>query len=240
MRRRLLISTCWPIVVIVGAAASLVGLELARDCFEADRAVARDSKPTPGHTAVQGVLPLTLVLTFVIVPSTATRIFKTFQCDRIEYDETSGAARRYLADDLALDCDGPDYAATRTTANIMLILWPVGVPLMYAVLLWASRDALLAGTSTRLSRATAFLSGDYEAVAFWWEPLEMCRKLTLTGDCVQSQPLEVRGAFIDGHSTRLRPARHRLGPADRRELRASTCARRAARQCHLPFAAPFH
>ena len=55
------------------------------------------------------------------------------------------------------------------------------VPLLYALLLWASRDALRSGIPTSLSRATAFLSDDYSATAFWWEPLEMCRKLVLTG-----------------------------------------------------------
>merc|ERR1712227_25674 len=37
------------------------------------------------------------------------------------------------------------------------------------------------GVPTRLTRATAFLSADYVPSAFWWEPLEMCRKLVLTG-----------------------------------------------------------
>eukprot|EP00966_Prymnesium_polylepis_P148230 3424137-Prymnesium_polylepis.1 len=63
----------------------------------------------------------------------------------------------------------------------MCILWPVGVPVMYALLLWGSRAALSKGNVTPLSRATSFLSGDYENRAFWWEPLEMCRKLILTG-----------------------------------------------------------
>jgi hypothetical protein len=56
----------------------------------------------------------------------------------------------------------------------------VAVPLLYAALLWLSRDALLAGTPTPLSRATSFLSADYGVNAYWWEPLEMCRKLTLS------------------------------------------------------------
>ena len=55
----------------------------------------------------------------------------------------------------------------------MLALWPVGIPLLYAVLLWASRKALRTGVPTSLSRATAFLSGDYEAPYFLWESLEM-------------------------------------------------------------------
>jgi hypothetical protein len=54
------------------------------------------------------------------------------------------------------------------------------VPALYAWLLWASRDALLTGVSTPLASATAFLSGDYKSTAYWWEPVEMCRKLTLS------------------------------------------------------------
>jgi hypothetical protein len=57
---------------------------------------------------------------------------------------------------------------------------PCAVPLLYAVLLWASRDALRTRIPTQLSRATEFLSGDYDAATFWWEPIEMCRKLTLS------------------------------------------------------------
>jgi hypothetical protein len=99
--------------------------------------------------------------------------------DRFEY--ATGDTRRYLLDDLALDCDSDKYTATLTVAISTLIVWPVGVPLLYAVLLWMSRDALTNGRPTPLSRATAFLSDDYKLKAFWWEPVEMCKKLTLTG-----------------------------------------------------------
>eukprot|EP00966_Prymnesium_polylepis_P111626 2582190-Prymnesium_polylepis.1 len=61
-----------------------------------------------------------------------------------------------------------------------MAVWPVGIPLLYAVLLWASRDAIREHTPSSLSRATAFLWGDYSVFAFWWEPIEMCRKLALT------------------------------------------------------------
>ena len=68
--------------------------------------------------------------------------------------------RRYLRDDLALACDSDDYSLTLTVALVALLVWPIGVPLLYALLLWASRDALFHGRPTTLSRATAFLSGD--------------------------------------------------------------------------------
>ena len=125
------------------------------------------------------VLPLTLGLTFLVLPSTSTRIFRAFLCETFEYDE--GVSQRYLYADLTLSCDSDEYESTKATALVMLAVWPVGVPMLYAVLLWASRKALSTGHPTSLSRATAFLSGDYEVATFWWEPLEMCRKLTLTG-----------------------------------------------------------
>ena len=54
--------------------------------------------------------------------------------------------------------------------------------MLYTRLLWASRNVILSGVPTALSRSTAFLYGDYKKAAFWWEPVEMCRKLALTGE----------------------------------------------------------
>mmetsp|Transcript_31967 Transcript_31967/g.87559 ORF Transcript_31967/g.87559 Transcript_31967/m.87559 type:complete len:90 (-) Transcript_31967:157-426(-) len=64
----------------------------------------------------------------------------------------------------------------------MLFVWPVGIPLLYAILLWASRHALRKGIDTSLSRATAFLSEDCAAMALelhrasfeHFAPLEVC------------------------------------------------------------------
>eukprot|EP00966_Prymnesium_polylepis_P099568 2306053-Prymnesium_polylepis.2 len=124
---------------------------------------------------------MTLGLTFVLVPSTSTRIFKTFLCDLIQYDDASSDTRQYLQVDLTLNCDSDDYVDTRNTALVMLAIWPVGIPVMYAVLLLATRSTLRKGIQSPLSRATSFLYGDYAKHAFLWEPLEMCRKLALTG-----------------------------------------------------------
>lgn len=63
----------------------------------------------------------------------------------------------------------------------MVVVWPIGIPLMYSVLLFANRRAASEGERTRLSIATAFLYADYSRGAYWWEPVEMCRKLALTG-----------------------------------------------------------
>ena len=41
-----------------------------------------------------------------------------------------------------------------------MIIWPIGCPLVYAVLIWSSREAIRTGISTSLSGAIAFLTDD--------------------------------------------------------------------------------
>ena len=178
-RTRVWLGSVWPIAVIFVFAVGFILWECLLCCLNRNGV-----PPTPLAVlrgGLQRVLPLTLGLTFLLVPGTSTRIFKSFLCETFEYGD--GEVRRYLYADLALRCDSEEHEATRATALLMLAVWPVGIPLLYAGLLWLSRRAIRNRVPTPLSRATAFLWGDYRATAFtfWWEPLEMCRKLTMTG-----------------------------------------------------------
>jgi len=178
-QNRLLISSCWPLVLLVAVLVALIFRELVRDIGYPQ--LIRRGKCDAALVGLQSSLPMTLVVTFLLVPSTATRLFKTFLCDPIEHDATAKITRRYLHDDLTMSCDSPEYEATKTTALVLIAVWPLGVPVLYFLLLCASREALVDGIPTPLSRMTAFLSADYKATAWWWEPVEMCRKLFITG-----------------------------------------------------------
>eukprot|EP00966_Prymnesium_polylepis_P182805 4235588-Prymnesium_polylepis.3 len=141
--------------------------------------------------------------------------------------------RWYLHGDLEIDCDSNEYAEMLRVAYAFVIVWPVGgsstgtqtsglslsggltavsnlavtVPLLYGSLLFMSRHALRRGISTPLTRATSFLTGDYKPNAFWWEPLEMCRKLTLTGDSTEAQTEATRRIREEEHvDAKLFPA----------------------------------
>ena len=181
---RLWLGSTWPIALVLVFAAGFILWELLLRCsHKADFRGACVAL----SAGLQRVLPLTLGLTFLVVPSVSTRIFRTFRCERVEYGE--GEVRRYLQADLRLSCDTEEYEDARALAFLCMAVWPVGIPLLYAVLLFASRAALVTGVPTPLSQATAFLSGDFSSHTYWWEPLEMCRKLTLTGESShQPQP----------------------------------------------------
>eukprot|EP00966_Prymnesium_polylepis_P092305 2137042-Prymnesium_polylepis.2 len=62
------------------------------------------------------------MLTFVMLPSTATLIFKAFLCDDFEYSEAE--VRQFLHDDLSLSCAGEVYSEMHRTAVIMIFVWP--------------------------------------------------------------------------------------------------------------------
>jgi len=176
-RTRVWLGSAWPIAFIILFAVGFTVWESLLYCRKGNGVPRNPLDIVRG--ALQRVLPLTLGVTFLLVPGTSTRIFKSFLCETFEFG--GGEVRRYLYADLTLRCESEEHEATRGTAFLMLAVWPVGIPLLYAWLLWLSRRAIHNRVPTPLSRATAFLWGDYEVSIFWWEPLEMCRKLTMTG-----------------------------------------------------------
>jgi hypothetical protein len=132
---------------------------------------------------------------------------------------------------LDTSCDSDEYKATRKEALLMLAIWPVGTPVVYAMLLFASRKAIFTDIPTPLSRATHFLSADYKPEAYLWEPMEMCRKLTLTGETLsQAEVARVHSGLHTLPNGTLVARRTgltclvvaRMGAAYRRGVRAST------------------
>eukprot|EP00966_Prymnesium_polylepis_P313944 7254705-Prymnesium_polylepis.1 len=101
-RTRLLIGSLWPVGLVLLVAAGVIGWELLQGCRRKT-----DRSPrgllSACHAGLQRVLPFTLGLTFLVVPSTSMRIFRTFACETFQYDDD--ASRRYLYADLTLSCD---------------------------------------------------------------------------------------------------------------------------------------
>ena len=110
-------------------------------------------------------LPLTLILTFVLLPSTSNRIFSSFLCEPFALDDDARSEQTYLREDLHVSCTSPEYDSIKRDAIALVLVWPVGVPLLYISLLWASRRAILSNSPTALSNSIFFLSSDYKSHA---------------------------------------------------------------------------
>ena len=73
-------------------------------------------------------------------------------------------------------------------ALLAIILYPIGVPSFTACLLYLEHDALRNEHETRRSVALAFLYSEYEPTFFFWELVEISRKLILVGFMVLVSP----------------------------------------------------
>ena len=137
-------------------------------------------------------MPLALLITFMFVPSVSSRILTTFgSC--AEYGDVDAVAQTgngtfinrfvyFLRRDLSVRCyDSPEHEQAVQTALLMTFIWPVGVQLLYVALLAIVRRPLLNRTPTPLTRATAFLHRDYKPELFYWEAVDLARRLVLTG-----------------------------------------------------------
>eukprot|EP00903_Cladosiphon_okamuranus_P012166 g11413.t1 len=78
-----------------------------------------------------------LLLTFLVFTSTSTMAFKAFSCDE---DVVEGES--YLRADYSLSCKAKVHTYFRVYAGIMIVIYPIGIPLLYAYILWVNRESL--------------------------------------------------------------------------------------------------
>ena len=150
-----------------------------------------------------------LTLSFLILPSTSVMIFSNFACQ--EFDEGYGS---YLKVDYSIDCNGTEHKVFSLYAMAMICVYPIGVPLMYYLLLRRERAMLdpgqrkftfeLGSEEKGLEKALKvrheleeshpeikrleFLYKNYEPQTYDFEVFETLRKLMLTGGLVFLKP----------------------------------------------------
>ena len=74
-----------------------------------------------------------------------------------------------------------EYRDIRMLAMVALIAYPVAVPIAYMFLFWKVRHAVWSSTTTGLSESIKFLTEEYDTAFFFWELLEVLKKLLLVG-----------------------------------------------------------
>ena len=124
--------------------------------------------------ALMPVFQFTLFASFCIFPPTSLAIFKCFRCD-----EVSDGARGvwYLAADYSIRCGGAAYAANMAYACAMVAVYPLGVPLLYATMLYRSRAGLDPGAVVVLVLGAGSRKGAVDAA----ETSQRCSRIAAVG-----------------------------------------------------------
>ena len=137
-------------------------------------------------------LPMALRVTFLAFPSVSSLAFKAFRCDDLDRNDDSSVG--VMQADLAVECwdeNGgftPEYQRIRYLAYLGIFLYPVCVPCCYCVLFWKVRMALWNDEPTTLSTSVTFLTEEYQPTFFFWEFIEVLKKLLLVGAMSVAMP----------------------------------------------------
>ncbi|GMI20673.1 hypothetical protein TeGR_g13516, partial [Tetraparma gracilis] len=130
------------------------------------------------QAAVDGAVSLFLGLTYLVFSSVSTTVFDTFNCKSFGDDE-----REFMMSDQSVDCGTAKHAAYQVYAGVMMVVYPVGIPTLYGVLLWRAREQLReeGREGQEKLHKIAFLWQDYEPELWWFEVFDCVRRLSLTG-----------------------------------------------------------
>ena len=143
-------------------------------------------------------LPAVLIIFYLFFPTVSSLVFQALpsSCDE-PFQSASGVEYSFLTADFEIDCnDLSAYSSVLTLAGIGFCLYTVGVPVLYGLLLRRVRHTLIAHRSTPLSEALTFLHRDYEPQYYYWEIVELGRKLFLVGFAAQIRKGSLLQIFV--------------------------------------------
>ena len=175
---RLILATIAPLAVL-GALAIIYRVAILRNghSIHAKR-IARNK-----HLAVG------LFLLFMVYSSVSYTIFQTFVCDPLDTGVT------YLRADYKIVCRTRTHVAYMAYAGIMILVYPIGIPVVFALALFINRDGIKSVAETTNgnrappeSEAVKDLWVPYKRSRYYYEVIECGRRIALTGLAVFIYP----------------------------------------------------
>eukprot|EP00752_Nemacystus_decipiens_P005317 g4823.t1 len=164
---RLLVNTLGPLVVV-----GLLGITYLIAMYRSS-AAGSDAVVDKIRYRHQTVL---LLVTFLIYSSVSSTVFQTFACEKLD------DGGDYLRADYNIQCTDAKHKSFEVYAGIMIFVYPVGIPLLYAILLFQRRDVLAnAGADKTRAQSIVGLWEPYRPERFYYEVVECGRRIMLTG-----------------------------------------------------------
>jgi hypothetical protein len=137
-----------------------------------------------------------LAMTFLIYSTVSTTVFQTFACGTI--DGSATAKTSYLRADYSIQCGTAKHTLYRVYAGFMVIIYFLGIPTLYAWLLWSNRHKLSSNNESSVRmlnrnkdvslRSTIILWKSYTPNMYYWEVVECMRRWLLRGAVVFIAP----------------------------------------------------
>lgn len=138
------------------------------------------------QTATHKHLSIALFIMFAVYSSVSFTIFQTFVC------ETLDDGVEYLRADYSLTCTTSTHTAMEVYAGLMVVVYPLGIPAVFAWWLVSNRQELKQRVETSPTADSLEPMKDlwepYKPKRYYYEVLECGRRIVLTGLAVFIYP----------------------------------------------------
>lgn len=118
------------------------------------------------------------LMSFLVYSTVSSTIFRTFGCQGIEDDKVF-----FLRADPSIQCYTTEHKLYMAYAGLMCLVYPFGIPFVYAVVLYRARKDLTSEVESVRTNATPLtaLSAPYRPEVYYYEVVECFRRVTLSG-----------------------------------------------------------
>ena len=172
----LVFTTIIPIILAVLIWIKYCALACLRSCGGGAETAAARAKSFAAH------MYTFLILTYLVVIGASSKILHFYKCH--EFELPDGGSERYLWLDYSVDCDSSEYKNYTIYAGIMAFIYPIGIPLMYFIMVYRHRrilsDADALATEAAIGHPNTghieFLTENYNVENYWFESLECIRR----------------------------------------------------------------
>ena len=135
----------------------------------------------------------TTLFVYVVLPGISTSVITYFSCSRFDRG-TDRSDYFVMTRFLNIECSSSRYKLWRIYAAIMVVIWPLGVPFVFATFLWSHRSFLNPHVDERdLSSLRSFLRGTADVDNF----ARQRRKQRHIDSMLQLQKLRLRREHFD-------------------------------------------
>ena len=124
-----------------------------------------------------------LFIMFYVYNGSSSVIFEMFECDHVD------EGQNYLRVDYTIECDTIKHRVLEGFAKFMILVYPLGIPALFAFLLFKNRRVLL----NKDLRENAF---SVRAISGLWKPYKPSRFYYEVVECVRRLVLMAVGHFI--------------------------------------------
>ena len=111
------------------------------------------------------MLPAALIISYLALPMVSTLAFRAFISEA--FTEEGGREVAYLKADYSVQIGSSQDSSIKAWASIAIVLYPVGIPIWYAILLFKVRHKVSTDVYSELSDAVSFLHGVFKPQFYW-------------------------------------------------------------------------